>query len=140
MSGDDEIVRDSNPNATGPERAAGDMGVSSERDGPTGPGQHATDGTRPTAPRDADDPTRRPSSSPATPRRTRGIEPKAGYSSKDPRSADSRDTGPRTDRSGLPERFCSFTQAARQRGKSRWVRSATAATQDRLRTQLEVGT
>ena len=60
MGTDEEIVRESNPNATGPDRAAGDMGVSSERDGPTGPGQHATDGTRPTAARTSDDPTRTP--------------------------------------------------------------------------------
>ena len=41
-------VRDSTPNANGPDGAAGGMGVSSERTGPTGPGQHGTDGVRPT--------------------------------------------------------------------------------------------
>ena len=46
MATDEEIVRESNPNASGPQRAAGGMGISSEREGPTGPGQHATDGTR----------------------------------------------------------------------------------------------
>ena len=37
---------------------AGDMGVSSEREGPTGPGQHGTDGVRYTGPGEApgDDP------------------------------------------------------------------------------------
>ncbi len=38
--------RDSNPNAGGPEGLAGEMGVSSERVGPTGPGQVSTDGIR----------------------------------------------------------------------------------------------
>lgn len=46
MSTDDDIVRASNPNAAGPQGAAGGMGVSSERTGPTGPGQHSTDGVR----------------------------------------------------------------------------------------------
>ena len=70
------------PNATGPDRAAGDMGVSSEREGPTGSGQHATDGTRPTAPRDEDDdPDTPPEQQPGNPEGFRvGIEPKAGYS------------------------------------------------------------
>ncbi len=46
MSGheQDTDIRDSTPGSTGPERAAGGMGVSSERVGPTGPGQEATDG------------------------------------------------------------------------------------------------
>jgi hypothetical protein len=87
VSGDEEIVRDSNPNATGPDRAAGDMGVSSERQGPTGPGQHATDGTRPTAPRDEDDPDTPPEQQPGNVEENPvGLEPKAGYSSRDPRS------------------------------------------------------
>jgi hypothetical protein len=87
MGTDEEIVRESNPNATGPERAAGDMGVSSEREGPTGPGQHATDGTRPTAPRAEDDPEAPPEQQPGNPEENPvGIEPKAGYSSQDPRS------------------------------------------------------
>jgi hypothetical protein len=42
----DTGLADSNPNASGPDRAAGGMGVSSERVGPTGPGQTATDGLR----------------------------------------------------------------------------------------------
>ena len=44
----DTGIRDSNPNAGGPQGAAGGMGVSSERVGHTGPGQVGTDGTRPT--------------------------------------------------------------------------------------------
>lgn len=44
-------VHASNPNASGPQRLAGSMGVSSERTGPAGPGgEEATDGTRPTNP------------------------------------------------------------------------------------------
>ena len=43
-------LRDSMPNANGPDGAAGDMGVSSERVGPTGPGQVSTDGLRDTSP------------------------------------------------------------------------------------------
>jgi len=42
-------LRESQPNAAGPDAAAGGMGVSSERVGPTGPGQVGTDGTRDTA-------------------------------------------------------------------------------------------
>lgn len=89
MSDPDETeIRDSMPNAGGPDGAAGDMGVSSERTGPTGPGQHGTDGirdTRPAAPSDdADTP---PEQSTGNPEENPvGLEPKAGYSSKDPRS------------------------------------------------------
>ena len=51
MSGheQDTDIRDSTPGSTGPERAAGGMGVSSERVGPTGPGQEATDGVKDTS-------------------------------------------------------------------------------------------
>ena len=51
MSGHEQEsdITDSTPNATGPDHAAGDMGVSSERVGPTGPGQVATDGVRDTS-------------------------------------------------------------------------------------------
>jgi hypothetical protein len=74
--------------------ASGDMGVSSEREGPTGPGgQVGTDGVRDvTSPEpdpevDADDvpPEQRPGAVETNPE---GIPPKAGYSSKDPRSGD----------------------------------------------------
>ena len=41
-------LRESNPNAGGPDRAAGGMGVSSERVGPTGGGGHGTDGEKDT--------------------------------------------------------------------------------------------
>lgn len=87
-----ELV-DSSPNAGGPDRAAGGMGVSSERVGRTGGGGRGTDGEKDTtAPAhtdaagdvvgsdaefdqgDEDNP--------------EGIDPKAGYPSHDPRSDD----------------------------------------------------
>ena len=51
MSGheQDTDIRDSTPNSTGPDRAAGGMGVSSERVGHAGPGQEATDGVNDTS-------------------------------------------------------------------------------------------
>ena len=81
-------VRDSNPNSAGPDRAAGGMGVSSERVGPTGPGQVATDGVRDVSPGQRDPDTDvPPEQSTGNPEPSPdGIEPKAGYSSKDPRS------------------------------------------------------
>jgi hypothetical protein len=78
----------STPNANGPDGAAGDMGVSSERVGPTGPGQVSTDGLRDTSPQDrpddADVAPEQASGHPET--NPEGLAPKAGYSSKDPRS------------------------------------------------------
>ncbi len=87
--GEDELVA-SHPNAAGPDGAAGDMGVSSEREGATGPGQHGTDGqldTSPDAPAaDADTPQEQSAGEhddvhPDPPRA-----PVAGYNSRDPRS------------------------------------------------------
>ncbi|GAA0980927.1 hypothetical protein ENKNEFLB_03962 [Nocardioides aquaticus] len=87
--GEDELVA-SNPNATGPDGAAGDMGVSSEREGATGPGQHGTDGMLDTSPSPGapDEETPREQSAgehddlnPEAP-----IPPVAGYNSRDPRS------------------------------------------------------
>jgi hypothetical protein len=85
-------LRDSSPNAGGPDRAAGGMGVSSERVGATGPDQESTDGERDTSePHHTDhggdlvgsdaefDPT-------APEENPEGLDPKAGYPSKDPRS------------------------------------------------------
>ena len=66
------------------------MGVSSERVGPTGPGQSGTDGVRDVSPheREPDEETF-PEQAPGNPEdNPEGIEPKAGYSSKDPRSED----------------------------------------------------
>jgi hypothetical protein len=86
-------LADSIPNAGGPDRAAGEMGVSSERVGPTGGGTEATDGERDTsAPAHTDQAgdvvgsdaefDQGPEDNPD------GIEPKAGYPSRDPRSKD----------------------------------------------------
>jgi hypothetical protein len=66
------------------------MGVSSERIGPTGPGQVATDGVRDTSavePPDGDDvpPEQRPGMVEQNPQ---GLDPKAGYPALDPRSDD----------------------------------------------------
>ena len=83
-------ISDSNPNANGPDRAAGEMGVSSERLGHAGPGQHATDGVRDVSPaelspdEEADLP---PEQRPGNPEdNPEGLPPKSGYSSVDPRS------------------------------------------------------
>jgi hypothetical protein len=92
MSGheQDTDIRDSTPNANGPAGAAGGMGVSSERVGPTGPGQDSTDGIRETSQLDATedaDAETPPEQSPGNPETNpEGLTPKAGYSSKDPRS------------------------------------------------------
>lgn len=85
---DEELLRESNPNASGPDRAAGEMGVSSERTGPAGPGQHATDGIRDVRPeeRDPDDDVP-PEQEPGQPEENpEGLPPKSGYPSVDPRS------------------------------------------------------
>jgi hypothetical protein len=84
-------LKDSNPNAGGPERAAGGMGISSERVGHTGPGTESTDGEKDTSePPHVDQAgdhigsdgefTQGPEDNPD------GLEPKADYPSKDPRS------------------------------------------------------
>jgi hypothetical protein len=92
MSGheQDTDIRDSTPNANGPDGAAGGMGGSSERVGPTGPGQDSTDGIRETSQLDATedaDAETPPEQSPGNPETNpEGLTPKAGYSSKDPRS------------------------------------------------------
>ena len=81
-------ISDSTPNANGPEGAAGDMGVSSERVGHAGPGQVSTDGLRDTSPVEVpDDAEVAPDRAPGEPEQNpEGLPPKAGYSSKDPRS------------------------------------------------------
>lgn len=81
-------ITDSTPNANGPDGARGDMGVSSERVGPTGPGQVSTDGVRDTSPDERpDDADLPPEQSPgAVEENPEGLAPKAGYSSTDPRS------------------------------------------------------
>ncbi|MBF4765755.1 hypothetical protein ISU07_21700 [Nocardioides islandensis] len=86
---DPNDVQESTPGSSGPERAEGGMGVSSERTGSTGPGQHTTDGLRDTSTDDSDvpredlPPEQRPDVDEENPV---GIEPKAGYPSLDPRS------------------------------------------------------
>jgi hypothetical protein len=90
MSGheQDTDIRDSTPNSTGPSRAAGGMGVSSERVGKTGPGQEATDGvkdTSPGAPAEDTPPEQAPG---AVEEQPEGLAPAAGYPSLDPRSED----------------------------------------------------
>ena len=86
-------LRDSNPHAGGPDRAAGGIGVSSERVGPTGGGGEGTDGEKDTTAYDERDPADDVTGSDAEFDQGReenpvGIEPKAGYPSLDPRSED----------------------------------------------------
>jgi hypothetical protein len=79
-------LRESTPGPSGPDDGSGGIGVSSEREGPTGPGQVATDGVRDVSP-----PERAPDDE-TTPEQAvgednpEGLEPKAGYPSLDPRS------------------------------------------------------
>jgi hypothetical protein len=106
MSGPDDSGDPGAPGATGDARptnlgdyditasdqdTSGDMGVSSEREGHAGPGQHGTGGTRDVGPaeRDADDD--------VPPEQSAGgvevhpdppVPPKSGYASHDPRSED----------------------------------------------------
>lgn len=87
--GEDELVA-SNTNATGPQGAAGGMGVSSEREGQTRGGEVGTDGQLDTAPVDESGHTP-PEQSPGgeallTPKPPKP--PKSGYNSRDPRSKD----------------------------------------------------
>ncbi len=66
---------------------AGDMGVSSEREGPTGPGQHGTDGVRHTGPTHApDDAPPEQSAGGAETNPDDDRPPKSGFPSKHPRS------------------------------------------------------
>lgn len=86
-------LKDSNPNASGPHRATGGMGVSSERIGPTGGGEVGTDGEKDTSAPPHTDANGDVVGSDAEfeqgdEENPRGIEPKAGYPSHDPRSAD----------------------------------------------------
>lgn len=84
----DEELQRSTPGSSGPQRAAGDMGVSSERVGHAGPGQEATDGLRDTSEHERDpEETTPPEQSPGHQEDNPvGLPPKAGYSSRDPRS------------------------------------------------------
>jgi hypothetical protein len=90
MSGheQDTDIQDSTPNSTGPEHAAGGMGVSSERVGHAGPGQEATDGVRDTSPTTLPEDTPPEQAPGAEEVQPEGVAPAAGYPSLDPRSAD----------------------------------------------------
>lgn len=81
MSGEPRDIQDSHHDPSG------DMGVSSEREGHAGPGQHGTDGVRDSTPaRPADEdapPEQRPGGEEVNPE---GLPPKSGYSTSDPRS------------------------------------------------------
>ena len=90
MSGheQDTDIRDSTPNADGPDHAAGSMGVSSERVGPTGPGQEATDGVRDTSAAELDEDTPPEQAPGGDEPQPDGIAPASGYPSLDPRSSD----------------------------------------------------
>jgi hypothetical protein len=83
-----EDFQSSTPNSSGPDRAAGEMGVSSERVGPAGPGQEATDGVRDVAPHERDPSEETPpEQTPGNPEdNPEGLPSKAGYPTKDPRS------------------------------------------------------
>lgn len=90
MSDQDEEIQSSTPGSSGPQRASGGMGVSSERTGHTGPGQEATDGLRDSSRlhRSPEEETAPEQSTGGEETNPVGIPPKAGYSSKDPRSDD----------------------------------------------------
>ena len=85
----DEELQSSTPGSSGPQRAAGGRGVSSERVGHAGPGQEATDGLRDVAPHEVSPDDAPPEQSVGNPEdNPQGLPPKAGYSSKDPRADD----------------------------------------------------
>jgi hypothetical protein len=77
---------------SGDQRLDGDMGVSSERVGPAGPGQTATDGLRDVSEHErSPDEETVPEQSPGNPEENPdGLAPKAGYPSKDPAPTDPR--------------------------------------------------
>lgn len=86
-------IRESSPNAGGPDDLTGGMGVSSERVGHAGPGQEGATGVRDTSEAPGDDeaaegdvpPEQRPGAVEENPV---GIPPKAGYPTADPRHED----------------------------------------------------
>ena len=91
MSGDDsdEELAVLHTRLERPARAAGEMGVSSERVGPTGPGPARRPtgcATSPSTSATPDDETRPEQSAGGPEDNPDGLAPKAGYSSKDPRS------------------------------------------------------
>ena len=84
----------------GSDPGAGGMGVSSERVGPTGPGQHGTTGVRDVGPKDATSPGEAlPEQSAGGPETNPdGIAPKSGYPDDDPRSDGDTPSRPRAER------------------------------------------
>lgn len=84
----DTDERRGTPNSSGPDGAAGGMGSSSERVGPTGPGQVSTDGLRDTSVLPTPDDAPPEQSAGGEEPQPDGIKPKAGYPSKDPRNDD----------------------------------------------------
>jgi hypothetical protein len=84
----DTDIRDSTPNADGPDHAAGGMGVSSERVGHVGPDEEATDGVRDNSAMAVDGDTPPEQAPGAEEPKPEGVTPAAGYPSLDPRSSD----------------------------------------------------
>jgi len=81
--GEPRDIRDSHHDASG------GMGVSSEREGPTGPGQSGTDGVRDVTTDRPDTEDAPPEQRPGNPEENpEGLPPKSGYSKADPRSDD----------------------------------------------------
>lgn len=77
--------RESTPNSSGPDGAAGGMGVSSERVGHAGPGQERTDGLKDTSELPTPDGAPPEQEAGGDEPQPEGIEPVAGYPSRDPR-------------------------------------------------------
>ena len=93
MSGEDPRIdpatgREPDDPRNSNDELAGDMGVSSEREGHTGPGQHGTDGVRYTGPTDPGPDAPPEQSAGGVEENPDGIAPKAGYPKLDPRSED----------------------------------------------------
>lgn len=80
--------------------AGSGMGVSSEREGPTGPGQHGTSGVRDVGPAEREPGAAvPPEQAPGAPETNPdGLAPKGGYPDDDPRSAGDAPSDPRADR------------------------------------------
>jgi hypothetical protein len=78
----------------------GGMGVSSEREGPTGPGQHGTTGVRDVGPVEREPGAAvPPEQAPGAPETNPdGLAPKGGYPDTDPRSSGDEPDDPRADR------------------------------------------
>lgn len=80
--------RRATPNSSGPDGAAGGMGSSSERVGPTGRGQVGTDGLRDTTKLDTPEDAPPEQSAGGEEPQPDGLMPKAGYPRSDPQHED----------------------------------------------------